>query len=340
MVVIIRADATEEQLRAIAARAVSLGLAHHLSRGAERAVLLISGGDAAQVEHEFAALPGVDRVLPLTRPYRLSGREVNPRDTVIHVEGQLIGGDSPVMIAGPASFAADPDAIDTATALKNAGADIVRTGVYRSADTLFGIPQLDPQALLRLDAVRRESGLPVATEVLAAEDVPAIARHADLLIVRGEQMHSRPLLQACGWSNRPVLMIRSQSAQVQEFLQAADILLAAGNHQVVLCEQGIRTYDASARHTLDISAVPLIRRVSHLPIVVGPAPGSGQSFMVEPLALAAIAAGANGLVIEAHRPGAPVSPEGEWALDFESFGRLTAQVKLLVAALRNTRGPV
>ncbi len=333
MIVIIRADAGEDQVRAIVERAIALGLSHHLSRGAERAVLILSGGAAAQLEQQFASLPGVDQLRPLTRPYRLSSREVHSQDTLVQVDGVTIGAGSPVIMAGSSSVVADPDAVETARSLRAAGAQLIRTGVYRPVDTLFGTPQLDPQAPQRLESVRRESGLPVATEVLAAEHVPAIARHADLLIVTGAQMHARPLLQACGWSNRPVLLQRSESAQVQEWLQAADHLLAGGNRQVILCEQGIRTYETSVRHTLDISAVPLVQRVSHLPIIVGPAPGSGQGFMVGPLALAAIAAGAHGLMLEVHRPGEPPSAEGDWALDFVQLTELTARIRKLTAAL-------
>lgn len=337
MIVIIRADAGEEQVRAIVERVVALGLSYHLSRGAERAVLIVDGGDPAQVEHELASLSGVDQVLPITRPYRLAGREVHPQDTVVQVEGLPIGGAGPVFIAGGASPVADVAIVARAGALRDAGVSIVRAGVYRPASGLFGTPQIDPEALQRLDGVRRETGLPVAVEVLAAEDVPAVARHADLLIVGAEQMHARPLLQACGWSNRAVMLQRAESAQVQEWLQTADLLLAGGNRQVILCEQGIRTYEPATRHTLDLSAVPLVRRVSHLPVVVDPCFGSGQRGLVEPLSLAAVAAGAHGLVLEVRGLG-PAAGESDGAIDLAELKQIVDRAKALVAAMQAQAG--
>jgi 3-deoxy-7-phosphoheptulonate synthase len=198
---------------------------------------------------------------------------------------------------------------------------------------MFGAPQIDSAALQQLDGIRRETGLAVACEVLAAADVPAVARHADLLIVGAEQMHSLALLQACGWSDRPVLLVRAESAQVQEWLQAADLLLAGGNRQVVLCEQGIRTYEPATRRTLDLSAVPLIRRVSHLPVLVDPGHGSGQHALVEPLALAAVAAGAHGLLIEVRHPSARAG-DGEAAIDLAALKTLTGKLHDLIAALQ------
>jgi 3-deoxy-7-phosphoheptulonate synthase len=332
VIVIIRADAGEEQVQAIVARVVALGLSYHLSRGAERVVLILGGGDPAQAEHELASLPGVDQVLPITRPYRLASREVHPQDTIVQIEGLPIGGDNPIVLAGSASPVADAAIVAKAAGLRDAGANIVRAGVYRPASGLFGTPQIEPEALQRLDGVRRETGLPVAVEVLAAEDVPAIARHADLLVVGAEQMHARPLLQACGWSNRAVLSQRAESAQVQEWLQTADLLLAGGNRQVILCEQGIRTYEPATRYTLDLSAVPLVRRVSHLPIFVDPCYGSGQRGLVESLSLAAVAAGVHGLVLEVRGLG-PASGESEGAIDLAELKQIVNRARALVAAL-------
>ncbi len=331
MIVIIRTDAGEEQIRRIIAQAERLGLSHHLSRGAERAVLILGGGEPAAIEQAFAPLPGVDQVVPLTRPYRLAGREVHPADTLVQAGGVLIGGAKPVLIAGTAAPQADPAALALAPALRDAGAQVIRTGVYRPVSAMFGTPQVDAAALQRLDGIRRETGLAVACEVLAAEDVPAVARHADLLIVGAEQMHARPLLQACGWSNRPVILTRGESAQIQEWLQAADQLLAGGNRQVLLCEQGIRTYETATRRTLDISAVPLIRRVSHLPVLVDPGQG-GQRQLVEPLALAAVAAGAHGLLLEVRHPQSGAG-DGEAAIDLTALKALAGTLQSLVAAL-------
>lgn len=328
MIVIIHTDAGEEQIRRIVAQAEALGLSHFLSRGAERAVLILGGGEPQAIEQAFAPLTGVEQVVPLTRPYRLAGREVHPADTLVQVGGVLFGGERPVLIAGTAAPQADPEALELAPALRDAGARVMRTGVYRPVSAMFGTTQLDAAALLRLDGIRRETGLAIACEVLAAEDVPAIARHADLLIVGAEQMHARPLLQACGWSNRPVILCRGESAQIQEWLQAADLLLAGGNRQVLLCEQGIRTFETALRHTLDLSAVPLIRRVSHLPVLVEPG-RAGQWQLVEPLALAAVAAGAHGLLIEVRHPHA--GGDGEAAIEITALKRLAGAVEALAA---------
>jgi len=333
MIVVIRSGAGEDQVQEVIARAESLGLAYHLSRGAERAVLILDGGEPAAVEQALTSLPAVEQVLPLTRPYRLAAREVHPADTLVQVAGLLIGGDAPTVIAGSAGVVADAAALDWAVRLRDAGAGMVRTGVYRPATEMYGTAQVDGPALERLDGVRRASGLPVATEVLAAADVPAIARHADVLIVGAAHMQERSLLLACGWSNRPIILQRAESAQVQEWLQAADQLLAAGNRQVILCERGIRTYEPATRHTLDLSAVPLVRRVSHLPVLVDPSHGSGLPFLVEPLAQAAIAAGAHGLLVEVRGAGVAASADGEAAIDIPALGALVARVRALHAAL-------
>ena len=330
MIVIIHTDAGEEQIRRIIAQAEALGLSHFLSRGTERAVLILGGGEPEAIEQAFAPLPGVEQVVPLTRPYRLASREVHPADTLVQAGGVLFGGERPVLIAGTASPQADAAALELAPALRDAGAQVMRTGVYRPISAMFGTPQIDAAALQRLDGIRRQTGLALACEVLSAEDVPAIARHADLLIVGAEQMHARPLLQACGWSNRPVILCRGESAQLQEWLQAADLLLAGGNRQVLLCEQGIRTFETATRHTLDISAVPLIRRVSHLPVLVDPG-RSGQRQLVEPLGLAAVAAGAHGLLIEVRHPHA-TSGDGEAAIDLVTLMALAGAVQALAAA--------
>jgi 3-deoxy-7-phosphoheptulonate synthase len=330
MIVVIRTDAGEEGVAAAVAQASALGLTHHLSRGAERAVLIV-GGNGEAIEAAFRALPAVEAVLPLTRPYRLASREVHPADTIIEIGGLLIGAGVPAVIAGAASPNAAPDAIETAVALHAAGAGAVRTGVYRPTTALYGTPQLDPQALQRLDTLRRAAGAPVVVEALDAADVPAIARHADVLIVSGAQMHSRPLLEACGWSNRPVVLERAESAKLDVWLQAADQILACGNHQVVLCEAGILTYEPSTPATLDISAAPFIRRVSHLPVLVAPGRGAAESGAIEALSLAAVAAGAHGLLLDLS-DGATVDLAG--ALSLAALTALCQRLRDLASALQ------
>lgn len=330
MIVVIRTDAGEDAIAAVVARVAELGLTHHLSRGQERAVLVVGGGDPATIEAALRSLPAVETILPLTRPYRLAGREIHPEDTVVQADGLLIGTSAPVIVAGPASPVAATDAIEVAVALRDAGAKAVRTGAYRPTTALYGTPQLDPAALQRLDTIRRATGVAVAVEVLAAEDVPAVARHADLLIVGGALMQSRPLLQACGWSDRPVVLVRAESAQVQDWLAAADLVLACGNRQVVLCEAGIRTYEPSTPATLDLSSVPLIRRVSHLPVLVDPSHGAGERGTLEPLALAAVAAGAHGLLLETRAAGGPATAG---TLDGAELATLVSRIRALTAAL-------
>jgi 3-deoxy-7-phosphoheptulonate synthase len=331
MIVVIRTDAGEEGVAAAVAQASALGLTHHLSRGAERAVLIVGGGNGEAIEAAFRALPAVEAVLPLTRPYRLASREVHPADTIIEIGGLLIGAGVPAVIAGAASPNAAPDAIETAVALHAAGAGAVRTGVYRPTTALYGTPQLDPQALQRLDTLRRAAGAPVVVEALDAADVPAIARHADVLIVSGAQMHSRPLLEACGWSNRPVVLERAESAKLDVWLQAADQILACGNHQVVLCEAGILTYEPSTPATLDISAAPFIRRVSHLPVLVAPGRRAAESGAIEALSLAAVAAGAHGLLLDLS-DGATVDLAG--ALSLAALTALCQRLRDLASALQ------
>lgn len=330
MIVVIRAGASEGEVAAVVARAQELGLTYHISRGAERALLIVGGGDAAATEAAFRALPTVEAVMPLTRPYRLSSREVHPANTLVEAGGLIIGMERPVIIAGPASTTASHDLIALAADLRAAGADVLRAGVYRPETALYGTPQLDPDTLQHLDAVRRASGLPIAAAVLDAADVPAVARYVDLLIIGGAHMSSRPLLQACGWSNRPVVLERGESARLADWLQAADHILACGNRQVVLCEAGIRTYEPATPATLDLAAVPLARRVSHLPIVVAPARGAVERGTLAALACAAIAAGAHGLLLDVREAGAPDSPD---TLAIDELAQLVEKLRSLTAAL-------
>ena len=330
MIVVIRAGASESEVAAVVARAHELGLTYHLSRGAERAIVIVSDADAAAVEAEFRALPAVEAVMPLTRPYRLSSREVHPTNTLVEAGGLIIGTERPAIIAGPAAPTAPPDLIALATDLRAAGADALRVGVYRPQTALYGTPQLDPDALQRIEAARRASGLPIAATVLDAADVPAIARYVDLLIVSGAHMSNRPLLQACGWSNRPVVLERGESARLADWLQAADHILACGNRQLVLCEAGIRTYEPATPATLDLAAVPLVRRVSHLPIVVAPARGATERGTLEALACAAIAAGAHGLLLDVRDAS---TPDSAGTLAIDELARLVEKLHPLAAAL-------
>ena len=330
MIIVIRGDADESAVAAVVALAERDGLTHHLSRGAERSVLIVGGGDSEAVEAAFRVLPQVETVLPLNRPYRLAGREVHPADTLIEAGGLLIGADAPAIIAGPPSPTASGAVAAALGALRETGVGAVRVGVYRPSAALYGTPQLDPDALRGLDALRRGSGLATAVEVLDAADVPAVARHADLLVVGGAQMHSRPLLEACGWSNRPLILERAESARIEEWLQAADQVIACGNRQVVLCEAGIRTFEPTLPATLDLSSVPYIRRVSHLPVIVSPARGVVERGAAPALALAAIAAGAHGLLLDVHLGGAA---DRLGALSLPELTALTREVADLARAL-------
>lgn len=325
-IVILSSLAAPEVVTGLIERLRSLGFALQVSQGAERTILLVQAS-AEALTLALSGMEGVERIQALARPYRLAAREVRPEGTLVSIGGVIAGAGRPVVIGGPASPFSRCLSSEFAQSLRSAGVDVLRFGVYRMPSLLYATPQLDVEALGRLGDLRRALSLPLAIAPLSAEDVPVLARVADVLIVSAEESANRGLLRACGFVERPVVLVRGASALTDEWLQSADELLGRGNRQLLLAAGGIRTFETATRQTLDLSAVPLVKRRSHLPVLADLGDLDAPSEVIESLTLAAVAAGADGLLLD-------VSEEpSESALSLAALAALLARVRRLAASL-------
>jgi 3-deoxy-7-phosphoheptulonate synthase len=326
-IVVLSSQATPEAITRAIDRLRALRLTLEVSQGAERTILLVHAS-AETLAPALAGLSGVERIQALTRPYRLAARELRPEGTLVSIGGLIAGAGRPVVIAGPASVFSQAVSTQFAERLRTTGVDVLRIGVYRTPSLLYATPQLDTEALGRLTDLRRTLGTPIAVAPLAAEDVPVLARLADLLIVGPAESANRSLLQACGFVERPVLLTRGASATVDEWLQTADELLGRGNRQLLLAAGGIRTFETATRHTLDLSAVPLVKRRSHLPVLADIRRLDAPNAVIRSLTLAAIASGADGMLLDV------TDEPSEGSLSLVDLESLLSQVRRLLAGLR------
>jgi 3-deoxy-7-phosphoheptulonate synthase len=284
----------------------------------------------------FEALPGVLEVIPVSHPYKLVSREFHPADTIVSVGGVPVGGARIVVIAGPCAVESLEQTLTIARDVKARGADLLRGGAYKPRTSPYAFQGLGEEGLRILAVAREETGLPVVTEVLDTAHVEVVAAYADCLQIGARNMQNFELLKKAGKAGKPVLLKRGMSATLEEFLLAAEYVLAEGNPNVVLCERGIRTFTDFTRNTLDLSVVPAVERLSHLPIVVDPSHGTGRRDKVVPMSRASIAAGADGIVVEVHHKPAEALSDGPQALTPDMFGELMSQIRPIAAAVGRT----
>src|SRR5712671_5242625 len=323
MIIITRPDITDAELDHIRERVESAGLHTHLSRGEHRTIIGCIGDEVRLQELPLRSLPGVESVLPVLKPYKRASREFSVDRTIVRVgERASIGGETITVIAGPCSVENREMLHETAVAVRDAGATILRGGAFKPRSSPYSFQGLGREALKLLVEVRRETGLPVVTEVLDTRDVDLVAEHADMLQVGARNMQNFALLAELGRVQRPVLLKRGMSATITELLMAAEYIMANGNSDVVLCERGIRTFETATRNTLDISAIPVLKRETHLPVIVDPSHAGGAADLVAPLAFAAIAAGADGLIVEVHPAPETALSDGDQSLSLEAFADL------------------
>lgn len=331
--IIMRADATQQEIAHVIDRVETHGLRVHLSKGEER-VIIGAIGNGRTVERDiFAILPGVDRVVPISRPYKVTSREFSPQNTVFPLDGVSIGGPGIVMIAGPCSVESRSQTLEIALAVKEAGAHALRGGAYKPRTSPYAFQGLGEAGLEILAEVREITGLPVVTEAMSVEQVPIVTKYADVLQIGARNMQNYSLLHAAGESQHPVLLKRGMSATVDELLMAAEYVLSHGNRQVILCERGIRTYETSTRNTTDINAIPVIKNLSHLPVMLDPSHSTGNWEYVTAIARAGIAAGADGLIIEVHSHPEEALSDGSQSLKPERFAELVRQTKAIAQAI-------
>lgn len=301
MIIVMKGAATEEDLQRVIHTIEELGYQSHVIRGTQRSVVGAVGDERGKARlQSLEALPGVESVVPILQPFKLASREFKPTKTIVRVRDVEIGGDRLPVVAGPCSVESEDQILETAKAVKEAGASILRGGAFKPRTSPYAFQGLGEEGLRLLAAAREETGLAIVTEVLKPEDVDLVAGTADMLQVGARNMQNFALLKRVGEARKPVLLKRGISSTIQEFLMAAEYILSEGNYDVVLCERGIRTFETATRFTLDLNAVPVIKKLSHLPIIVDPSHGTGHWEYVTPMAKAAVACGADGLMIEVH----------------------------------------
>lgn len=334
MIVEMRQGAPQEQIDAVIARAASLGFQTQLNCGTDKVVVAILGGDTGRTPTDaFGVLPGVDSVTRIMRPYKLASKEFKAEPTLVRAGDVVVGGPQIVVMAGPCSVESEDLLMATARHVTKVGARVLRGGAYKPRTSPFAFQGLGVEALDILEQARRELHVPVISEVTDPHQLGDMVDRVDLLQIGTRNMQNYALLRAVGETGKPVILKRGLAATVTEWLQAADYILAADNPNVILCERGIRTFETSTRFTLDIAAVGVVKRVSHLPVIVDPSHAAGHYALVPTLARAAIGAGADGLLIEVHPDPVNALSDGQQSLTFSDFERLMGELRLLASAV-------
>ncbi len=326
MIVIMRIGCSQDEISRVTNRIVDAGLRVYMPHGVERTVIGVVGQSFPGLRGALESLPGVDQVIPVSRPYQLASREFHPEDTVVEVGGVTIGGEEIVVMAGPCAVESEEQLLLTAQAVKAAGASILRGGAFKPRTSPYEFRGLGERGLRILSQAGEEVGMPIVTEVMAPDDVDLVSQYADILQIGSRNMQNFVLLDEVGRTRKPVLLKRGLSANIQEWLLAAEYVLVQGNEKVILCERGIRTFENYARNTMDINAIPIVEKVSHLPVIADPSHATGKWYLVPPLALAAVAAGADGLLIEVHPNPDLALADGPQSLTFDNFRLLMSQL--------------
>ena len=333
MIVVMQAKASAKQVGEVIRKIEELGFKPHLSRGEEKTIIGVVGNERKVEPAVFTSLAGVESVIPILKPYKLASREFKAEDTVIAVSGVKIGAAEVIVMAGPCAVESREQVLKAAEGVKKAGAKILRGGAFKPRTSPYSFQGLGEKGLEILAEAKLRTGLPIVTEVLEPADVNLVSQYADILQVGARNMQNFALLEEVGKINKPVLLKRGMMSTVEELLLSAEYILSNGNYNLVLCERGIRTFEKYTRNTLDISAVALIKRLSHLPIIVDPSHATGERKLVKPMAQAAIATGADGLIIEVHPCPEEALCDGYQSLNLDEFNSLMQDVRKVAAAV-------
>jgi len=333
MIVVMNEGATLADISRVIRKVEELGLKPLPSHGARQTVIGIIGAAPHLDLSELADLPGVAQINPLDRSFKLVNREFKPEPTVVSVDGVAVGGHDFVVMAGPCSVESSEQLLDTARHIVAQGASILRGGAFKPRTSPYSFQGLGEEGLRILLAAKRETGLPIVTEVMAPELVPLVGKYADILQVGARNMQNYALLEAVGKTRQPVLLKRGLMSKVEELLLAAEYIMSNGNGQVMLCERGIRTFETATRNTLDISAIPVIKEMSHLPVIVDPSHATGRRFAVAAAARAAVAAGADGIIVEVHPAPDEALSDGDQSLTFGEFDAMMADLRPIAEAV-------
>lgn len=333
MIVVLRPGLTRDEIQKVVERIESFGLKAHLSEGKERTIIGAIGDERILVDQSLESFPGVEKVLPILKPYKLVGREFQRANTIIDISGHEIGGKKIHVMAGPCSVESKDQVLEAAVPVKEAGATFLRGGAFKPRTSPYTFQGLGEEGLSYLAHARKVTGLPVITEVLDPRDLDVVCRYTDILQIGARNMQNFKLLTEVGRLNKPVMLKRGMSATIQEFLLSAEYIASEGNRKIILCERGIRTYETETRNTLDLSAVPVLKQLSHLPVFVDPSHGTGRWDLVAPMALAGIAAGADGLLIEVHSHPEVALSDGPQSLKPAKFAALMKDLKRVAEAI-------
>ena len=334
MIIVLKSGSTDAEVDDVCRRIRAMGYTPHTIRGEVRTVIGAVGDDRGKERlRALESLEIVETVTPILKPFKLASLEVKSEPTRVTVGNAVIGGKKVVVMAGPCSVESREQVLEVATKVKAAGASVLRGGAFKPRTSPYAFQGLEEEGLKYLDEARRETGLPVITEVMEPEKVAVVARHSDILQIGARNVQNFSLLRKVGEAGKPVLLKRGMSTSIQEWLLSAEYILAGGNPNVILCERGIRTFETSTRFTLDLNAVPVVKRLTHLPVIVDPSHGTGHWEYVEAMACAGIAAGADGLLIEVHpRPEEALS-DGPQSLKPDRFAKVMERVRRVAAAM-------
>jgi 3-deoxy-7-phosphoheptulonate synthase len=333
MIIVMKPHTSEAQIADIVARIESLGYRAHLSRGEERTIIGVIGDDRPIDRGQFEAIEGVEKTIPVLKPFKLASRDMHPADTLVPLNGKAVGGEEVVIIAGPCSVESRSQIIETAQAVKEAGAAALRGGAFKPRTSPYSFQGMGEEGLLLLAEAREATGLAVVTEAMAPEQVPLVAKYAEVIQIGARNMQNYNLLNAAGESGVKVLLKRGMMSTIEELLMSAEYILAKGNSQVMLCERGIRTFEKYTRNTTDINAIPVLKQMTHLPVILDPSHSTGKWEYVSAVAKAGVAAGADGLLVEVHPDPSQALSDGAQSLKPEKFAQLVREVRRVAEAV-------
>jgi len=335
MLVVMRSSATDSEVRAVCEQVEKLGLDAHVMRAADRTLVAVTGAKSALEASAFEQLAGVREVISISKPYQLASREANPSSTLVPIAGTsaVFGSPELVIMAGPCAVESAEQTFTIAEHVAAQGVQILRGGAFKPRTSPYSFQGLGLEGLKILAEARKRYGLAIVTEALDHEMVPMVEEYADIVQIGSRNMQNFSLLKRAGRARKPVLLKRGMSATLEEFLMAAEYILSEGNSQVILCERGVRTFNDHSRNTLDLNVVPMIKRLSHLPIVADPSHGTGNSASVLPLARAAVAAGCDGLIVEVHNDPTRALSDGDQSMNFAQFAEMMQQLRRIAPAL-------
>lgn len=336
MIIVLKKDATQETIEHVVEKIKGAGLAVHISKGKERTIIGAIGDESLLATKALEALPGVESVMPIMKPYKLVSREFQKENSVIDICGVKIGDTEIQVIAGPCSVESRDSLVDCARQVKAAGASILRGGAFKPRTSPYDFQGLGTDGLKLLAEARKETGLPIISELMDPRDTELMCEYVDIIQIGARNMQNFRLLMEVGKAGKPVLLKRGLSATLKEFLMSAEYIASQGNSQIILCERGIRTFETATRNTLDLSAVPVLKEETHLPIFIDPSHSAGRWNLVAPLAKAAIAVGADGLMIEVHTDPENALCDGAQSLKPSKFARLMDEMKKVAAAVGRT----